>query len=260
MFVNKVLDKYNNGEKSVGTFSWLGSMTAAEALGLGGWDYVIVDNEHGPFSPETSLEMFRVLEKYGATAFARIPDTTRPNVLKYLDAGAKGLIVPNIKTIDECKKLVEYGKYMPVGNRGVAMSNGTDFGLNPEYMEGGLEGYFKLMNERTMIIPQCETVECLEMIDEVFALDGIDGVFVGPFDLSCAMGMPGQFDRPEFQAALKKIVDAAKKANKFVMKFSADAKMAAADLAMGYDSVTLAADVTFLVEASKAAIATAKGE
>lgn len=115
------------GERTLGTFFETGSATAAECLGLAGLDYIIIDTEHGPFNPQTALEYIRAAKLYGTTPLARVSEISRQAILKLLDVGAMGLVIPDVRTVEETKKIVEYGKYMPLGRRGVANTAGSGF-------------------------------------------------------------------------------------------------------------------------------------
>ena len=118
MMKNVVKEKLLKGKRPIGIFIGTGSAVVVECLGRTGIDFVIVDNEHSPVEAEKSAELFRAAERVGLGAFARVRETSRPAVLKLLDVGAQGLIVPNIHTTDEVEELVSYAKYAPVGNRG----------------------------------------------------------------------------------------------------------------------------------------------
>lgn len=249
---NNVRERMLAGEKTLGTFMIIGSGTAAECVGLAGYDYVIIDTEHGPFDPENAIDYIRAAKLYGTTPFVRVQDTTRPSILKMLDGGAMGLIIPQIHSVEEIRRIVEYGKYPPVGSRGVAPSVGTAF-WQEDYAQHGLTQTFETANRETMLFPQCETVGCLEHIEEIAAIDGVDGIFVGPFDLSVAMGMPLEFERPEFKAALQRILDACKAAGKPTMIYAGTIEDAKTDFAMGFDSVTYNQDAPLLIEMLKVA-------
>lgn len=249
---NLVREKMLRGEKTLGTFLELGSATAAECLGLSGLDYAIIDTEHGPFNPQSALEFIRAARLYGMTPFARVQEISRAAILKLLDVGAQGLIIPCVNTVAEAEDIVRFGKYMPLGERGVANTAGSGFWFE-DYASHGLPQYFETSNREAMLFPQCETLGCLEHLEEIVALPGVDGIFVGPFDLSTAMGIPGQFDKPEFQEALRHILAVCKEAKKPSIIFAATEEAARADFAMGYDSVAYAMDATLLVKAFQAA-------
>ena len=118
---------------------------------------------------------------------------------------------------------MEYGKYYPLGERGVAGERANCFTYD---MGGSLNDWFRIANEETLLIPQCETVGCLKDIDNIVRVDGIAGMFVGPYDLSTAMGIPGQFDNPDFLKAIQKVVDACHAAGKFCITYCDSAQKA----------------------------------
>jgi len=250
---NTVREKMLRGEKTLGTFLELGSATAAECLGLSGLDYVIIDTEHGPFNPQSALEFIRAAKLYNITPFARVQEISRSAILKLLDVGAMGIVVPCVNSVAEAEQIVSYGKYAPLGERGVANTAGSGFWFE-DYASHGLPHYFEVSNRESMLLPQCETAGCLEYLEEIVALPGIDGIFVGPFDLSTAMGIPGQFDKPEFKDALRHIQGVCAAAKKPSIIYAANEDAARNGFAMGYNSVTYGMDATVLVNAYKAAI------
>ncbi len=247
---NLVKEKMLAGERTFGTFFETGSATVAECLGLAGLDYIIIDTEHGPFDPLSALEYIRAAKLYGLTPFARVQEISRPAILKLLDVGAMGLVIPDVRTVREVEKIVEYGKYMPLGKRGVANTAGSGFWFE-DYARHGLEHYFAVSNRETMLLPQCETLECLHSLEEIVRVDGIDGIYVGPFDLSAAFGKPAKFDDPEIRDAIAHIQGVCRAAGKFSFIFAADEDTARADFELGYDSVTLGMDATVLTNAFK---------
>ena len=250
---NKLREKMLSGEKTIGSFFELGSGSAMECLALSGLDYVIIDTEHGPYDPLSALEFIRVARLYGVTPLARVPEISRPAILKLLDAGAMGLVIPDVNSVDEVRNIVRWGKYPPLGNRGVAPTAGTDFWMK-DYATQGLEHYFEVCNRETMLFPQCETVGCLEHIEEIVAIDGVDGIFIGPFDLSTAMGIPGQFEKAEFQSALRHIQKVCAAAGKPSIIYAASEKAVKDGFAIGFDSVTYNMDVNILINAYKEAL------
>ena len=255
---NQVKAKMLKGEKTLGTFFETGSTTVAECLGLGGLDYIIIDNEHGPYNPQSTLEFVRAARLYGVTPFARVPETSREAILRQLDVGVMGLVIPDVRTVQEVEKIVEYGKYLPLGKRGVAPTAGSGFWYE-EYATQGLEHYFEVSNRETMLLPQCETVECLNSLEEILRVDGIDGIYVGPFDLSTAMGKPAQFGDPEVRDAIRHIQGVCADAGKFSFIFAGNEAVAKEDFALGYGSVTLGMDATILTNAVKAHVAALMG-
>ncbi|MFC2663000.1 MAG: HpcH/HpaI aldolase/citrate lyase family protein, partial [Eubacterium sp.] len=200
---NLLKEKIEKGEKAVGTFFELGSTIAAECLALGGMDYIIIDTEHGPFETESVMEYVCAAQRRNMTPLVRVKDASRAAILKNLDVGAMGLIIPDVRSVDEVKQIIRYGKYYPQGERGVAFARGCGYGFS-EPMP--IKEYFQDANQNTMLIPQCETRECLDCIEDVVSLDGVDGIFIGPFDLSTALGKPGEFEDPEVKSAIARIL------------------------------------------------------
>lgn len=242
---NTFKEKILAGIKTVGTFCELMSENVVEALGYAGLDYVVFDNEHSPIEAETNLALIRAAEYGGITPLARVKGISRPALLKLLDIGVQGLIVPNVKTVDDVKQLVSWSKYAPVGNRGFSASRKDGWGY---MLNMSIQDTMAFFNEQVLLIPQCETTEALESIEEIAAIDGVDGIFVGPYDLSIAMGIPGEFSNPDFVAALDRIIRACRKAGKFTMIFTANQQSAIDYLNNGFDSVSYYMDVGFLVD------------
>jgi len=254
---NKLKEKLVAGDKVLGTFFELGGASAVECLARGGFDYITIDTEHGPFSVETTMEYIRVAESNNITPLVRIGEITRPNVLRMLDIGAKGLIVPNIHTVEEVRELVRYAKFAPLGQRGYCPTRTTCWGADACIADA--KTYMELCNQETLLFPQCETVGAYENIKEILAVDGVAGIFVGPADLSIALGVPLDFNSPKLRSAIVQVLDACKKANKFSLIFAGSAEAAKEWYALGFDSVCYSLDAAIFVKACKAAVEDCKG-
>jgi 4-hydroxy-2-oxoheptanedioate aldolase len=244
---NTMKEAIARGEKVFGTIFQMGSETGVECLGIAGLDYVVIDTEHGPFETERVADFVRAAELHNLTPLVRIKEISRAAVLKNLDVGAMGLVAPFVKSMEDIRKLIEYGKYTPMGDRGCAMGRGVDFGKAP--FNDTLQHYFDTCNAATSIIPQCETKECLAIIEEVMATDGIDGVFVGPNDLSISLGMPGDFTNPVFEAAVQRILKAAKDNGKFAVIYVSDKKTGHRRFAEGFDALCYRIDISVYIAA-----------
>ncbi|WP_422487030.1 HpcH/HpaI aldolase family protein [Gudongella sp. DL1XJH-153] len=244
--------KLDEGKNVLGTFFELGSEEVVESLGYTGLDFIIVDTEHGPYNAESTARFTRAAEVVQLTTLVRVTDISRPSMLRNLDIGAKGLIVPCVETVDEVKKLVEWSKYTPVGKRGYFKARSAGYG-EKEFAKD-LGEYFQTCNRETLLIPQCETIGCLENIEEIMSIEGVDGIFVGPFDLSIGLGIPAQFDNPKFKAALNRILKAAKDNNKYSFIFSTDAASARKMFELGYQGVAVGMDAGFLISSVKSAV------
>lgn len=254
---NKVLDKFNKGELSVGAFTHLRSMAAVEALGITGIDYVIVDMEHSPTGIDEASKYITAADAAGIEPFVRVSGIERKDILHTLDTGAKGIIVPCIEKPEQVKELIGYAKFKPLGNRGYCATRDGLWG-NADCYENGMEGYMAIKNKEALIIPQCETVGCLENIDEIVSMDGVDGIMLGPYDLSIGLGIPGQFDHPIFKEAIEKVLKAVKAAKKPVLVFAGNDQVAKERANQGFDSVIVGIDLWVLMNKYKEMVAEIK--
>lgn len=245
--LNKMKEKMMNNQPVIGTFFEIGGCTAVECLGIAGLDFLIIDTEHGPFDVESAMDYVRAAERRNITPLVRIKEISRSAVLKMLDIGAKGLIVPCVETVDQVKQLVQYGKYYPLGQRGFVFARAAGYGFEP--FAQNIDEYFSTCNAETMIIPQCETLGCLRHIEEIAALPGVDGIFVGPYDLSIGMGKPAQFTAPEFKSAIKRILKACGDAGKFAFVYAGDNETAKNYYAEGFQGVAVGMDSAVYIDA-----------
>lgn len=253
---NLLKEKIAYGEKGIGIFYELGGNAPAQCIGIAGFDFFIIDSEHGPAGVMDAMQAISAIAKYPTTPFVRVPDSTRTSVLKMLDIGAQGLIIPNVESVEEAKNLVKYAKYFPLGRRGFAPSLASEFG-NADFAVS-MDLQFKVCNAEQLLVPQCETKGCLDHIEEIAALDGIDGIFIGPYDLSIALGKPGQMDTEEFKAAIERILKACKDNGKLSFIYANDAAQSAARFAQGFDCVACGLDAIFLVKALKELVVESK--
>lgn len=252
-----MINKFRNGEKTIGTFLHTKSIPLVEALGYSGLDFVAIDMEHAPLSTDEVSGYLTAAKAAGLSAIVRVSSGSRENILHMLDAGADGIIVPNISTVEEVKELIKHAKFTPVGERGFCPTRDGGWGY-ADHAGGALTSYMDYANKHTFLLPQCETTGCLEHIEEITALDGVDGILIGPFDLSISMGIPGEFDNPLHIAAVKRILDACKKNGKLAMLFVGNTARGKQAFEEGFDSVIYGLDLSILVETYKKGIADIK--
>ena len=252
--MNKLRDLYAAGKPAIGTFFSAGNASFMESLGYSGLDYVIIDTEHGPFDTMDMQELIRAAEAGGLAPVVRIADVTHKEIQRAADCGAQGIIVPCLRNLDDFKKAADLAKYAPAGNRGFIKGRGAGFGY-AEWTKGPLEQYYERSNEKLMLIPQCETKEALEQIEEIVAIDGVDGIFIGPFDLSTCLGIPGQFDDPRYLAAKERVRKTCEAAGKPCYILSMTPPEAVSLIAEGYAGVAHSLDFVLFTEAYKKEIA-----
>lgn len=241
--------------RPIGTFLNQGNAATVECIALSGMDYLIIDSEHGPYSVSEMADLLRAADVHALDALIRIPDPTRNSVLRALDIGAKGLVIPNIRTIEEVRQIVEFGKYAPVGRRGFAAVRAANYGADTSVSFTDLQ---LRANRETLLLPQCETEESLKILDEIVSTDGIGGVFVGPYDLSAALGCLGNFEAPIFKEAIDHILDRCRSHGKYAFLFSIRPDPAPQHFAKGFDSVTIGLDYDILLNAYRDVVQTAR--
>lgn len=255
--MNEFLRKLQVNSRPVGTFFEIGGTTAAECIGRTGFDYIIIDNEHGTFEGESTLDAIRGADMGGIIPFVRVREISRASIMKPLDVGAKGLIVPFVESVDDVKNIVKWSKFQPIGSRGFCPSRKDGWGC--DYPTGESINYvMDYWNKEILVIPQCETIGCLENIEEIVSIEGVDGIFIGPYDLSIGLGMGGQFENPDFTYALDRIKTACHNAGKFVIIFTMNVEMAQKYYAQGFDSVALGLDINYYIDACTKAAEQAK--
>ena len=197
-----------SGELLVGTFLNLGSSFTAEIAGRAGFDWLVIDLEHGIGDEMTLVHQFQALAGTPAVPLVRIACNDPTRFKRVLDLGAAGVMVPYVGNPEEAKIAAEAMCYPPRGIRGVNKSNrACGFGQ--------LAGeYYPAANDNLLTMVQVETRSAVETVDEIAAVEGVDVLFVGPLDLSVSLGIPEQFDHPLFLEALTKVVEACRKAGK----------------------------------------------
>ncbi len=242
---NAILEKFRRGEPSLGIISHLLSAPAIEVLAYTGMDYVLIDLEHSPIGAEHAAQLVGVAQGAGLAPLVRVDGIERSPILKMLDAGAAGLVVPQLETVEQARKLVSYAKFPPLGNRGYCPTRDGGWGSGSCY-ERGMDGYMAEANASTLLIPQCETAGCLEHIEEIAAVEGVDGIFIGPFDLSIALGIPGQFGDPLLTEGIERVRRACAAAGKLCIMYAGSGEAAKRYFDQGFPSVAAGLDIEVL--------------
>lgn len=253
---NQLIEKLQQGAPTLGTFVQLPGPTIIECLALAGLDYIVLDLEHGPSSVAGAATQILAAERHQLTPLVRVKDASRAAVMNLLDQGAQGLVIPAVKTVDEVRRIVQYGKYAPLGERGFGPSRASAFTYSPELHDLG--AYLESCNRETLLLPQCETRECLEQVEEIVNLAGVDGLFIGPFDLSIALGVPAQFESEVMQAALRRILAACQAAGKYCFIY-ADRTRARLRFEQGYHSVATSVDTVEIIRAFQGLVRDVRG-
>jgi 2-dehydro-3-deoxyglucarate aldolase len=198
--------RLQNGQVALGAWMMIGHPTIAEVFAGEGFHWIGVDMEHTATGLRELHEIALALKGSDCDLLVRMPGCDEALAKKVLDTGATGLIVPLINTAAQAAQAVAMTKYPPEGIRGAAFSRASDFGRN-------FSGYYESHNERSLVVVMLEHIDAVANIDEILATEGIDAMFIGPYDLSASMGLAGQTDHPDVVAAERKIIEAAARHN-----------------------------------------------
>lgn len=212
-------------------------------LKAGGLDSFIVDMEHGTHDWNDMAGLISTGKAIGLHPVVRIPEIRRETVMKPLDAGAAGLLVPMVESGAEVTEIVRWAKYSPVGVRGVSVRRGHN-----DFRSGALSDQLVRGNAETAIIVQIETVASVEAVEEIVSVPGLDAVFIGPNDLSVDVGTPGDLHNAEMTAVYERVFDAARRAN-IAIGFQTSSTEESADLvSRGVRYISYSTDVNAVVD------------
>ncbi len=202
---NFLKEKLNSGKNVIGTWSIIPSVINTEILATSGLDFIIIDGEHGPINFETAQKMAIACELHKVSPLMRVSGVKEDEILKALDIGCHGVQIPNVNSIDQVKLIVKYSKYPPNGNRGLSIF--TRAGM---YSINNAQKLPKVANENTLIGINIEDTDSIKNIDEILEIKELDLVFIGLYDLSKSLGIPGQINDPKVTHLL---IDLVKKIN-----------------------------------------------
>lgn len=249
---NKFKQALQAKQPQVGCWVAMADAYAAEIAATAGFDWLLVDGEHAPNDLRSIMEQVRVIETSDSAPVVRLPIGETWMIKQYLDAGVQNLLIPMVESGEHAQELVRAVTYPPHGLRGVgsALARASKFAAIPDYLTTA--------DEQICLIVQVENLAGLAALDDILAVDGLDGVFVGPSDLAADMGHIGQTEAPEVQAAvldaLSRIVASGKAAGVLTM----EPKMKKASLDLGVTFLADAVDVTLFASAMRNAAKDAK--
>jgi 2-keto-3-deoxy-L-rhamnonate aldolase RhmA len=244
---NRVKQLLKDGKTTCGSWVSLCSPIGAEVMGLMGFDWLLIDMEHGAGDYQTLLGQLQALAAAGETVpFVRVQWNDPVVIKRVLDIGAYGVMVPGIRTAEEARRAVAAIKYPPEGIRGLAGNRGARYGADGDYV--------KQANNEIMMILQIETKAAIDAIDAILDVPGIDVAFLGPNDLSGDMGHVGDWNHPDVQAAIKTLEDAANRRKIALGTISRNWEFAKTYLDKGYRFQSLLGDIPFLMQGARAAV------
>ena len=198
--------KLKNRDLSIGSWITIGHQVVIDVLCNAGFDWLTVDLEHTAIDYNELQVLIGFIQAHDIAALVRVSKNEEVVIKRVLDAGADGIIVPMVCSASEAKQAVDFAKYPPVGKRGVGLNRAQRYGF-------GFEEYKKWLTENLVVIAQIEHINGVNNLKEIIDVEGIDGVFIGPYDLSASLGIPGMYNKPVVIEALKKFEDICLKNN-----------------------------------------------
>jgi 2-keto-3-deoxy-L-rhamnonate aldolase RhmA len=245
---NPVRSKLRAGKPAFGTMAFeFFSPGLAQILADAGAEFVILDTEHSGVGIETVKQQVAYARGTGLSVFVRVPGLHYHLIAPVLDAGAMGIMVPMLETAEQAKKLAAWCRYRPEGVRGLAFAMPHD-----DYTGGDIVTKMRRANARTLTIALVETAEGIRNIDAIAAVPGIDLVWVGHYDLSNSMGISGQFDHPDFRAAIRKVVLACRRHRKPAGVLVPDVAAGRAWMRQGFRAICYSTDISVFSAAMRA--------
>lgn len=199
LFRNFLLEKIQNQQPVLGTWSIYSSSSLTETLSLTGLDFIVIDREHGPVSHESALTMVMACERHQVSPVMRVSELSLSEVQRALDLGVHGIHVPNVETVEQVKALIEYAKYPPVGNRGF-----SPFTRASKYQAAFAKTQQKTANEKTLLCVHLEGKKAIDNLDRFLQFPELDIIFLGLYDLSKSLGIPGDVQHPDVLRYLTK--------------------------------------------------------
>ena len=211
MFIqeNRTKLKLKAGQPAYGVLSTSDDPQLAELFGLAGFDYYMLDAEHGLMDAVQVVNVIRACERVNMTPMVRVGSKDPKLVLQYMDAGMMGVMMPGLESPEEVRMLIDAIKYAPVGKRGMGITRAAGYAAIGQ----AAVDYINFTNEQTMVIPQFEDAALIGCFEEMISQPGVDAVVIGPRDLSLNMGFPDGPNHPEVQSMIDRVVALCKRVN-----------------------------------------------
>lgn len=195
---NVLKEKLRKNEIVLGSWITLGHPAIAEIMARAGFDWLVVDLEHSVISIDVAGDLIRTIDLCGVSPLVRLTSNDPNQIKRVMDAGAHGIVVPMVNTPADAARAVAATRYAPQGSRGVGLARAQGYGV--DFMH-----YLQWQSDGPVVIVQIEHKDAIEQLEEILTVSGVDGFIIGPYDLSCSMGIPGQFEKAEFIKAMTHI-------------------------------------------------------
>ena len=224
-----------------GSWITLNNPSIAEIMADAGFDWLCVDMEHSVTDYAEAQQLIMAIQSKGIKAFVRVGENNTRIIKRVLDAGADGIIVPSVNSAAEAQKAVEAVKYPPEGKRGVGLARAQSYGF-------GFDQYRDTTSKEIKLIVQIEHINAIKELDAILQTDGVDGTFIGPYDLSGSLGKPGLWDEAEVKEALISYEETVKKYDKWIgfHVIQPDYRLVNEKIEKGYNFIAFSLDVLYL--------------
>lgn len=244
MFINDI---------SFGSWITFTSTASAEIMAKAGFNWLAIDLEHSPIGIERAQELIQVIELNGTIPLVRLSNNDPIQIKRVMDAGAYGIIVPNVIGPEDVLAAIRATRYPPVGSRGVGLARAQGYGAS-------FENYKSKINKESIVIVQIENKDAVENIEDIFKINGLTGAMIGPYDLSGSYGVPGALNHPLVKKAESRILEAAKKA-----KIPCGTHIVFPDkeelrrrVKLGYNIIAFGVDMIFMLKGCEDAVSAVK--
>ena len=226
---------------TIGSWLQIGSPAVAEIMAQAGFDWLVVDMEHSAISIDNAQSLIQVIDLAGCVPLVRLSSNDATLIKRVMDAGSHGIIVPNVNSADEAVAAVEAVRYPPDGVRGVGLWRAQGYGLD-------FDTYKQWQASESLVIVQIEHIEAVKNLEAILDIEGVNGFIIGPYDLSASLGVPGDFEAPDFRAAINKIYRIAKQKSAVmgIHVVMPDVSAVKKRIEEGYRFIALGIDTLFL--------------
>lgn len=201
MLASSIKERLRSGQVSIGSWMSMAHVSIAEILATAGYDWIVIETEHTAIDVSEVLRMIIALERQGTVPLVRLAWNDPIQAKAVMDSGAAGVLVPMVNSKADAELAVKSVKYPPLGFRGVGLARAQGYGQTfAEYVRGA--------NDASLVFVQIEHIDAVECIDEILTVPGIDGTFIGPYDLSSSLGIPGELQHPDLLSAKQRVLNA----------------------------------------------------
>lgn len=235
--------RLSEGELVLGSWLSFAFPPVTEMMAKAGFDFLVIDQEHAAIGAAQCLSMIQIIDLCGVEPWVRVGANDPRLVKRALDAGATGIVVPMVNSVDDARRAVDAARYPPVGSRGAGLFRAQGYGLE-------FESYRERADAETVVVVQIEHIDAVEHLEAILAVPGVDAFIVGPYDLSGSVGRPGAYDHPDVQGALaevERIMAASNVPGGFHVVHSGSEELERR-IAAGYRLIAYGDDMVFLAE------------